>query len=88
MDFITTMKQFRMLSDLLAHERPIGQIAQGFKWSTPSPIADRNPREVLIEEGVTFEDKSLATEELRLTPEDILELIGQVQLEVSLLEPQ
>ena len=54
--------------------RASGEIAPGFKWSDTSPNAGRDLREVLVEEGVTFDDKGLATEELRLRPEDILEL--------------
>ena len=54
--------------------RASGEIAPGFKWSDTSPNAGRDLREVLIEEGVTFDEKGLATDELRLRPEDILEL--------------
>lgn len=54
--------------------RADGRVAPGFRWTSSDD--DRDPREVLVAEGVTF-DGAVADPEQRLEVEDLLGLLGE-----------
>lgn len=58
--------------------RASGEIAPGFKWAENSVHAGRDVKDVLIEEGLSFDDRGLALEEFRLRSEQLAELIGEI----------
>ena len=57
--------------------RANGEIAPGFKWTPNSIHEGREPRVVLEEEGIQFDERGYASEEQRLRPEQLEELVGE-----------
>ena len=51
-----------------------GSISEGFRWSSPDD--HRDPRDVLLEEGVRFDANGLAEPSQRLTASDLALLVG------------
>lgn len=57
--------------------RTNGEVSPGFNWPEGSPFTGRDPRQVLSEEGLLFDESGLALAELRLGPEVLLERLGE-----------
>ena len=62
-----------------------GTISEGFHWS--SPLDTRNPIQVLTEEGISFSEDDRADPQRRASSDDLLVLLGQLDLE-DLIEGQ
>jgi len=56
-----------------------GKISEGFRWYSPSDT--RDPQKVLGAEGITFSDDGRADPGRRASSDDLLSLVGQLDLE-------